>query len=218
MSANLPNPNMNFDPFVAPTSAQMDDLVENVESLADGSGLDDGAINGRQIDWAKTGDGGLWYEELDRATLLSAADVITVTNLPERKYLRIIMHILATGGTAQILLRFNNDSASNYSRRASVNGGADATALSGTNSVSIGAASNVRFLVLDIINDEADAKLVTGYCIDANSVGAASVPGREERVGKWANTANPITRIDVVNSDGTGDYAIGSEVIVLGHN
>lgn len=40
----LPNPSMSFSPFAILTAEEMNDLVENIEALADGSGLDDGAI------------------------------------------------------------------------------------------------------------------------------------------------------------------------------
>lgn len=41
---SLPNPGMSFTPFDPLTAAEQNDLVENIEALADGSGLDDSAI------------------------------------------------------------------------------------------------------------------------------------------------------------------------------
>lgn len=43
-TGNLPNQNMDFTPFDILTAEEMDDLVENIESLADGSGIGDEAI------------------------------------------------------------------------------------------------------------------------------------------------------------------------------
>lgn len=40
----LPNPSMSFSPFAILTAEELNDLVENVEALADGTGLDDGAV------------------------------------------------------------------------------------------------------------------------------------------------------------------------------
>lgn len=40
----LPNPSMNFTPFDVLTAAELDDLVENDQALAAGTGLDTGAI------------------------------------------------------------------------------------------------------------------------------------------------------------------------------
>ena len=48
-----------------------------------------------------------------------------------------------------------------------------------------------------------------------NTTGAGNAPNRTEWVGKWANTSNAITRVDVTNT-GSGSYAEGSEVTVYG--
>jgi hypothetical protein len=41
----LPNPAMSFSPFAILTAEEMNNLVENIESLADGTGFDAGAID-----------------------------------------------------------------------------------------------------------------------------------------------------------------------------
>lgn len=41
---SLPNPGMSFDPFDTLPASAMNDIVENIEALADGSGLNDDAI------------------------------------------------------------------------------------------------------------------------------------------------------------------------------
>lgn len=41
---SLPNPSMSFSPFAILTAEELNELVENIESLADGSGIGDGAI------------------------------------------------------------------------------------------------------------------------------------------------------------------------------
>lgn len=43
-TGNLPNQGMDFTPFDILTAEEMDDLVENIESLADGSGIGDEAV------------------------------------------------------------------------------------------------------------------------------------------------------------------------------
>lgn len=40
----LPNPGMDFTPFDVLTAEELDDIVENIESLADGTGFEAGAI------------------------------------------------------------------------------------------------------------------------------------------------------------------------------
>lgn len=46
----LPNPGMSFSPFAILTAEEMNDLVENIESLADGTGFDAGAIGTEDVD------------------------------------------------------------------------------------------------------------------------------------------------------------------------
>ena len=46
---SLPNAGMSFTAFDVLTAAEMNDLVENIESLADGSGFDAGAIGTADI-------------------------------------------------------------------------------------------------------------------------------------------------------------------------
>lgn len=48
-TGNLPNPGMSFTPFDILTAAEMNDLVENIEALATGSGIGDGAIGASDI-------------------------------------------------------------------------------------------------------------------------------------------------------------------------
>lgn len=44
-TGNLPNQGMSFSPFAILTAEEQNNLVENIESLADGSGVGDGAID-----------------------------------------------------------------------------------------------------------------------------------------------------------------------------
>lgn len=50
-TGNLPNQNMTFSPFAILTAEELNDLVENIESLADGSGIGDAAIKASNIDF-----------------------------------------------------------------------------------------------------------------------------------------------------------------------
>jgi hypothetical protein len=160
----------------------------------------------------------LWgWELLGRTTLSSAGDTITVNNLPARTYLRIIVAALPSGAI-RTSYRFNNDSGNNYASRQSSNGAADTTVTSqpeiffdstpGTSSI---------FVDAQVLNIATQEKLVIAHTAERNTTGAANAPTRRESVGKWANTANQITRVDIINT-GAGDFAIGSEVIVLGRN
>lgn len=195
----------------------------NIKSGAaiDGSKLASGGVGTTQladgsVTFAKTS--GIWWEELGRTTLGSAGDTISLTGLTAKKYLLIQILLLPTGGTINANVRFNNDSGSNYSNRSSLNGAADGTAVSQTsNYIDTGAAAALPiFATMNIMNITAQEKYSIASVI-SSSAGAGNAPNRREYSQKWANTANQITRIDLTNG-GTGDYAIGSEVIVLGHD
>ena len=46
----LPNPGMDAVPFTPLTAEFLDDIIENIESLADGTGIGDGAVTAAKIE------------------------------------------------------------------------------------------------------------------------------------------------------------------------
>lgn len=180
----------------------------------------DDAVTAAKIDWAATGaNGGIWWEELGRTTLGVAGDVITVSSLGARKYLRVIIETRATGGTNDLVVTFNGDTGNNYAIRISTNGAADTTSASRANlSFAPSTAALPNFVVMDILNVSTVEKAIFGQAVGTNTAGAATAPERRELVGKWANTSAQISSVTATNGSGTGDFAIGSQVIVLGHN
>jgi len=177
------------------------------------------AVAATKIDWASTGaDGGIWWEELGRTTLGSSGDTITVSSIPARKYLRVLISCLDTGGTINMATTFNNDSGSNYSQRHSINGAAEATGTSQAFvNVQTAAGAYPQFATLDLVNESTPEKIGTGHSVSEGGSGAGTAPNRRELVFKWSNTSDQITRVDVSNTGG-GSYDTGSEVVVLGHN
>jgi hypothetical protein len=192
--------------------------VTNVlAGVKDGTLIEDDAILARHIDWAGTGaDGGIWWEELGRTTLGSAGDTISLTPIASRKYLKILASCLPSSQIRPVI-RFNNDSGSNYSYRFSLNGAADGTAVSQTAFSDSTASTTEHYLSWEVVNIAAYEKIGYGVWWSRGTAGAGNAPVRLEGVSKWANTTNAITRVDVVNT-GTGDFAIGSELVVLGHD
>jgi len=217
----LPNPSMVFTPFDPLPASDLNDLVENIESLADGTGFDAGAIDTADIadgavTAAKTTD--IWWEELGRTTLAVAGDTISVTPFAARGTIKVIVEVTDTGGVINNRITFNGDTGANYSYRESINGAADITG-AGANFIEGAAVSEAapfmcEFTVFNIASDE---KVVQGSTVHARAAGAATAPARLEFTGKWTNTSNQITRVDITNA-GAGDYAIGSKVIILGHD
>ena len=145
----------------------------------------------------------------------ATSDTITVSDLTAKKHLMIQTKIIASG-TTNARLRFNNDTGSNYADRKSSNGGSEGTVTSQT-SIRIGtgvSANQNQLNTINIINEASKEKLVISESVKS-ATGAGTAPDRQEAVGKWANTSNQITRVDIMNTD-SGDFAEGSEVTVYG--
>lgn len=183
--------------------------------------LKDDAVTSAKIDWAATGggdSGGIWWEELGRTTLGSAGDTVSVQSLPPRKYLKVLIYVIDTGGTVSGRLLFNNDTGNNYANRFSANGASDTTETSNSAGIPFKTtAAETATAELVIINISNQEKLLTGSSTTRGTAGAANAPSKMEISCKWANTSAQINRIDAVNT-GTGDFAVGSEVVVLGHD
>ncbi len=179
------------------------------------------AVTATKIDWASTGaDGGIWWEEIGRTTLGSAGDTITVSSLPDRKYLRILCTGIASGGTLDTTFIFNNDTGANYAYRYSANHGAETAQVSQASvPVESGATDSGQLLTLEIelYNIATQEKNFKWKGQSQDAAGGATNITIIEGFGKWANLTNAINRIDWSNT-GTGNFAIGSEVVVLGHN
>ena len=160
------------------------------------------------------------WVELARTTLGSAGDTIDVTSLPDKRYYMVLKDFNSTGGTIDQYTRMGNssiDTGSNYARRMESNGGSDSTS---TNATYINDFYNrttaSKFYVCYISNLSSKEKLYQGHVAETNTAGAGNAPDRQQVAGKWANTSNPMDRIRSYNNSGTGDYAIGSEIVVLG--
>lgn len=163
---------------------------------------------------------GVWWEELGRATVTSAGSTITVDNLPARKYLKLYVTTIPTGGTIRTQLRFNNDSGSNYASKIdNPAGNEDSPGTSQTSIfLDVDTSELTKFAEVAIINAQNSPKLGISHSTDEGGSDAGTAPNRRESFVKWVNTSQQITRIDVVNLLGTGNYAIGSEIVVLGHD
>lgn len=100
-TGNLPNQNMVFTPFDILTAEEQNQLVENIESLADGSGIGDAAIDTTQIaDEAVTANK-IDFTTFDRwavGTLNSGTSTVNITGLPFRP--RIIRFFLLRNDSA----------------------------------------------------------------------------------------------------------------------
>ena len=177
-------------------------------------------VTATKIDWASTGaNAGIWWEELGRTTLSSSSDTITVSSIPARKYLQIRASYSSVGGTISAHIRFNNDGGANYAYQYATLGGAATSTTNDGGIIITGAATSTnQHVVVDILNISNKEKLSQFTRTEGNATGAGTAPTSLICTGKWANTSAQINRIDIVNVSGSGDFAIGSELVVLGHN
>lgn len=191
---------------------------DNIKSAAaiSGSKLADSTVTSSKVDFGGSG-AGIWWEEIGRTTLGSAGDTISVTPITAKKYLKVVVAATDTGGTINPTVRFNNDStANNYPIRYDTNGTIAAVTSNTSLDVGVGAVAAPCHVSFEVFNIATDEKSVMGTSSTLNAAGANS-PSFRNFWGKWANTSDQITRVDIINS-GAGDFAIGSEVIVLGHD
>lgn len=159
-----------------------------------------------------------WWEELGRTTLTGSGSTVAVSSFAAKKYLKIIFCLYATGGAIDAAITFNGDTGANYALRFSTNGGAD-TSVTSVNSIAPidGALSNPIYYEMEFQNFATQEKVGVMRGARGNTAGAGTSPQRFETAFKWANTANQVTTVSVSESQ-AGSYAIGSEVVVLGHD
>lgn len=184
-----------------------DDTNIDLRLVPKGTGSIKSGATGGRIDW---------WEELGRATLSGSADIATV-NITAKKFLKIYFNMVPSG-TVNTEIRFNNDSGSNYAFNFSTSLGAVSASTSQTSMPTETSTTTTQtFGVYDVINVSAQEKLIFGTTISQSTAGAGAAPPSGTLIGKWANTSAQITRVDLVQTS-TGDFASGTELIVLGHD
>jgi len=212
---SLPNPDLEFIPYDPLSAGQLNDIVENVESLAGGTGFNDDAVPAQAVNFGGSGTG-IWWEEIGRTKLSSAGDTISITGLPSRRYLLVMVNVLQSGAITSVM-RFNNDSGTNYSLRYDNNNGGAGTAPSSASFGNFNSGTEDVLAQVTITNILSKEKICYADSTTTGAAGAGNTTGHVELNGKWANTSSVINRIDVINT-GVGDFAIDSEVVVLGHD
>ncbi|TFC63702.1 hypothetical protein E3O62_02425 [Cryobacterium sp. TMT2-15-1] len=209
------------NPYTVVAQVRVDAGVSVIASnkITDVRALSTPVIANGSIPFAKTS--GIWWEEIGRTTIGTPTNTISVTGLPIRKHLHVIVTLFSTAPNYNIgaIVRFNNDSGSNYVKRSADNYGAPGTVLVAQSNISLTATTTINSLIskFDVLNYTAYEKSITGVenINVGNSSSNASVIAQFS--AKWANTTAAVSQIDIVNA-GTSQYAIGSEVIVLGRD
>lgn len=219
---SLPYPSVTFTPGTQLPDTDLDKLVADIEALSDGSGLDTNSIVTSLIEDASIGfdqldDDAKWWHELGRQELSSPAARLTV-NFTPKNFLLLKMIIIPSGGTANSRISFNNDTTTKYAQRYSNNGAADTTN-AGVSTVYIdtaGAVSTIFAGYAYVMNFQSKEKITICHMTGGSTTGAATAPVRREYVHKWANTTDQINRVDLWPDGGTGQFGVGSRLVVLG--
>jgi hypothetical protein len=211
-TGNLPNPGQDAVPFTTLTAEFYDNTIENIESLATGTGIGDGAIPVSKLNLTN-----LWGEELTRITVGAAGTTFTSSTFAAKTHLTLLVWTRATLGTVNIAFRFNGDSANNYARKSSADFGAASSSASESLTQLSGSGTTPQFGIVQILNMASFEKQILADVNDAAGAGAATVPISRNTKAKWTNTTTQITTLTLLTS-GTGQFNVGTEVIVLGHN
>lgn len=213
--ADINNP---ITTIVNEINGNISDINISSSAAIDGSKLANSSVGSTKLNFGGSG-AGVWWEEIGRTSLSVAGDTIAVASLPVRKYLQIRVTILPSGNVTPYL-RFNNDTANNYAFRFDANNGTTSSNTS-TGSIVVGPdnTTNLSTSTLDVLNFQTSEKLLSvKTTTNGGTVGAGTLPGSFEVDAKWSNIVDYINQVTIYNSVGTGDFAIGSDVIVLGHN
>tara|TARA_R110001599_G_scaffold328393_1_gene541811 strand:- start:558 stop:1625 length:1068 start_codon:yes stop_codon:yes gene_type:complete len=151
----------------------------------------------------------LGYDPADTHTTnfweeLASVDVSTGTSINSgtftaKKYLWVQTYIDLTASNYDY--RFNSDGTSSYCNRLSNNGGNDVTQLSQSYLFpNHGFGVFPHFENMFIVNNASNEKLIISHTLGQGTAGAGTEPQRSERVGKWTNTSEQITDINVATT------------------
>jgi len=157
------------------------------------------------------------WVELDRTTLGSPGDDITVSGLADKRYYMVLVDKQTTGNSDGNIRLGNGtaDAGNNYAQRLNNNGGTDAI---GTGIAQIqadlGGRNTPAFAVGYLGNISADEKLWLSHAVGQSTAGSGVAPERSENVGKHAQTSNPNDVIQVHNIN-AGSFNTGAQCVVL---
>lgn len=157
------------------------------------------------------------YTEIARTTLTATATVISVLNIPPKRHLRVLCYGVASGGTIDSNIKFNSDAGANYAANGTNNGAAYSSISSNALACDSSFASSGQpvNIILDFDNQVSISKIGHFFSNNADAAGAATIPRPLWAAFKWTGSAQ-VSRLDWNNTTGTGSFAIGSKIIVLG--
>ena len=159
------------------------------------------------------------WAKLATKTLTSAGSNITTDTFTASKFNIFMFHENRTAGNTDGKFRVGNassDSSSNYADRTSLNGGSDTTDTSQTGMLYHADTTTTHHLSVGYaINISTEEKLFIYWYVNASPTGAGTAPQRREYVGKWTNTSNQFTVMDLYTG-GSDQFQIDNNITVLG--
>jgi len=158
-----------------------------------------------------------FWEELYSQELTSTGSLDTgVGGIAAKKYLWIQLHA-ARSVSGNQGFAFNGDY-SNYSARYTTPSESNSTHTS-HNLIQLQpdtASTGFVFTNAFIINNASNEKLVIAHTNYNKTTGAGTAPLRLETVGKWANTSDQITDVEIKRDSGTAQFLAGSCMKIWG--
>ena len=154
---------------------------------------------------------GKGFTKIGETILSAASTTIDVDNIPARKFLLVMIHIIGSSANTGVSLRFNNDSGANEyttSFYIQAGNGIDSADLMYLHDQSV---SGERFGYLNIMNESSFLKMSNGIFNDGGSIGMKIF------ASKWNNTTDQISRITII-ADGAVTFNTNSKVTVFGNN
>ena len=165
-----------------------------------------------------------FWEELANVDYQGGSALVASTpTFASKKYLWVQAYVKQASGYASGMT-FNGDTtrgSTNYAFRYSANGGADATPHENTwasikNYSSL--AGGGYFFNAFIINNASNEKLVIGTTSENPATGAGTSPNTMQTSAKWNDATNPITKVNIIGENGSGNISNGTQIRVWGSN
>jgi len=156
------------------------------------------------------------WTEIGRTTLSSAGDCITVSCLPYHRQYQVLVNSIDTD-IVRVRGRFNADSGCTYASRVSLLDATDTTFLSDCVFYldTTGGRIDCSFSVFTVDNVNVCENIGISHFVSREAAGSGFAPERCEVVFKW-QTDCVITSFTAHNPVACQEFAIGSEVVVLG--
>ena len=156
------------------------------------------------------------WKELTRVTLGSTSTTMTTPTFTNKRYYKVLVHGIQSSGSVETGLQMNSvTGGGKYASRLSVDGGTERTAIN-ANYIADGWFSDPNEYIseINIANLAGKEKLIIGHTGGANTAGAGTAPKRMEWVGKFV--PSPDVDVSSILITGSGTFAVGSEIVVLG--